>query len=59
MYYDENGNLAKSGKVDQLILNQVIDNFKMDIVYKPAWTTGWLIWLSKWIKKALEIAQPN
>jgi anhydro-N-acetylmuramic acid kinase len=30
MDYDKNGNIAKSGKVDQLILNQVIDNFKME-----------------------------
>ncbi len=28
--FDENGELAKNGKVDQLILNQVIDNFKLN-----------------------------
>ncbi|WP_435095616.1 anhydro-N-acetylmuramic acid kinase [Candidatus Pelagibacter bacterium nBUS_27] len=28
--FDENGSIAKSGKIDQLILNQVIDNFKID-----------------------------
>ena len=28
--FDENGSIAKSGKVDQLILNQAIDNFKED-----------------------------
>jgi len=28
--YDANGSIAKSGKIDQLILNQVIDNFKID-----------------------------
>ncbi|MDB4065696.1 anhydro-N-acetylmuramic acid kinase [Candidatus Pelagibacter sp.] len=28
--YDENGSIAKSGKINQLILNQVIDNFKID-----------------------------
>ena len=28
--YDENGSIAKSGKIDQLILNQAIDNFKID-----------------------------
>ncbi|MDA9813533.1 anhydro-N-acetylmuramic acid kinase [Candidatus Pelagibacter sp.] len=28
--FDENGSIAKSGKINQLILNQVIDNFKID-----------------------------
>ena len=28
--YDENGSISKSGKIDQLILNQSIDNFKID-----------------------------
>ncbi|MDC0445320.1 anhydro-N-acetylmuramic acid kinase [Candidatus Pelagibacter sp.] len=28
--FDENGSIAKSGKINQLILNQVIDNFKLD-----------------------------
>tara|TARA_S200000501_G_scaffold373758_1_gene421661 strand:+ start:64 stop:1206 length:1143 start_codon:yes stop_codon:yes gene_type:complete len=28
--FDENGELAKAGKVDQLILNQAIDNFKIN-----------------------------
>ena len=28
--FDQNGELAKVGKVDQLILNQVIDNFKIN-----------------------------
>ena len=28
--FDENGSIAKSGKVNQLILNQVIDNFKIN-----------------------------
>ena len=28
--FDENGSIAKSGKIDQLILNQAIDNFKVD-----------------------------
>ncbi|MDA7556899.1 anhydro-N-acetylmuramic acid kinase [Candidatus Pelagibacter sp.] len=28
--FDENGSIAKSGKIDQLILNQVIDNFQID-----------------------------
>ena len=28
--FDENGSVAKSGKINQLILNQVIDNFKID-----------------------------
>ena len=28
--FDTNGSIAKSGKIDQLILNQVIDNFKID-----------------------------
>ena len=28
--YDKNGNYAKSGKVDDLILNQAIDNFEID-----------------------------
>ena len=28
--FDANGSIAKSGKVDQLILNQAIDNFKID-----------------------------
>ena len=27
--FDENGSVAKSGKINQLILNQVIENFKM------------------------------
>ncbi len=28
--FDKNGSIAKSGKIDQLILNQAIDNFKID-----------------------------
>ena len=28
--FDENGSIAKSGKINELILNQVIDNFKID-----------------------------
>ena len=28
--FDENGSIAKAGKINQLILNQVIDNFKID-----------------------------
>ena len=28
--FDENGTIAKSGKINQLILNQVIDNFKIN-----------------------------
>ncbi|MDB3919830.1 anhydro-N-acetylmuramic acid kinase [Candidatus Pelagibacter sp.] len=28
--FDENGSIAKSGKINQLILNQTIDNFKID-----------------------------
>ena len=28
--FDENGSIAKSGKINQLILNQLIDNFKID-----------------------------
>ena len=28
--FDENGSVAKSGKINQLILNKVIDNFKID-----------------------------
>ena len=28
--FDENGSIAKSGKINQLILNQVIENFKID-----------------------------
>ena len=28
--FDENGSVAKSGKINQLILNQIIDNFKID-----------------------------
>ena len=28
--FDENGSIAKSGKIDQLILNQSIENFKID-----------------------------
>jgi len=28
--YDKNGELSKAGKVDQLILNQAIDNFKIN-----------------------------
>ena len=28
--FDQNGSIAKSGKINQLILNQVIDNFKTD-----------------------------
>jgi hypothetical protein len=26
----QNGSIAKSGKIDQLILNQAIDNFKIE-----------------------------
>ena len=26
--FDQNGSIAKSGKINQLILNQAIDNFK-------------------------------
>jgi anhydro-N-acetylmuramic acid kinase len=29
-HFDKNGSIAKSGKIDQLILNQAIDNFKID-----------------------------
>jgi len=32
--FDENGLIAKSGKIDQLILNQAIDNFKKDTFVK-------------------------
>ncbi len=28
--FDENGNISKAGKVDQLITNQIIDNFNID-----------------------------
>ena len=28
--FDENGSIAKSGKINQLILNQIIDNFKIN-----------------------------
>ncbi len=28
--FDENGNFSKAGKIDQLITNQIIDNFKID-----------------------------
>ena len=28
--FDENGSIARSGKIDQLILNQAIDNFQID-----------------------------
>ena len=28
--FDENGSISKSGKINQLILNQVIDNFEID-----------------------------
>ena len=28
--FDQNGELAKVGKVDELILNQAIDNFKIN-----------------------------
>ena len=28
--FDENGSIAKGGKINQLLLNQVIDNFKID-----------------------------
>jgi anhydro-N-acetylmuramic acid kinase len=28
--FDKNGSIAKSGKIDQLILNQAIDNFQID-----------------------------
>ena len=28
--FDKNGSIAKSGKINQLILNQVIDNFKIE-----------------------------
>ncbi len=32
--FDKDGNIAKSGKIDQLILNQVIDNFKIETYSK-------------------------
>ncbi|MDC3126621.1 anhydro-N-acetylmuramic acid kinase [Candidatus Pelagibacter sp.] len=28
--FDENGNISRAGKIDQLITNQIIDNFKLD-----------------------------
>ncbi len=28
--YDENGNISKAGKIDQLITNQIIDNFNIE-----------------------------
>jgi anhydro-N-acetylmuramic acid kinase len=30
--FDKNGLIAKSGKIDQLILNQVIDNFELIVL---------------------------
>ena len=32
--FDENGSIAKSGKINQLILNQSIENFKIDLYQK-------------------------
>ena len=32
--FDENGSIAKSGKVNQLILNQAIENFRIDVYDK-------------------------
>jgi anhydro-N-acetylmuramic acid kinase len=32
--FDENGLIAKSGKIDQLILNQAIDNFELNSFHK-------------------------
>ena len=32
--FDEDGKIAKSGKIDQLILNQAIDNFKIETYSK-------------------------
>ena len=32
--FDENGNIAKAGKIDQLITNQVIENFNIDTYSK-------------------------
>ena len=32
--FDENGSIAKSGKINQLILNQSIENFKIDLYEK-------------------------
>ena len=32
--FDEDGKIAKSGKIDQLILNQAIDNFKIETYLK-------------------------
>ena len=32
--FDENGNISRAGKIDQLITNQIIDNFKIDSYLK-------------------------
>ncbi len=32
--FDENGNISKAGKIDQLITNQIIDNFNIDAYSK-------------------------
>ena len=34
--YDEEGLIAKSGKIDKLILNQALDNFKIDSNYEKS-----------------------
>ena len=37
--YDKGGSLARSGKVDQLILNQALDNFNLDSYYQKSLDT--------------------
>ena len=32
--FDENGNISKAGKIDQLITNQIIENFNIDTYSK-------------------------
>ena len=35
--FDHNGEVAKSGKIDELILNQAIDNFGEGIIFAPSY----------------------
>ena len=47
--FDANGSIAKSGKIDQLILNQAIDNFKIDSFETSLDVKDFDISFSRWL----------
>ena len=45
--YDEKGLIARSGKTDQLILNQALENFNIDLKYEKSLDVKILIFFYK------------